>query len=392
MEETRGEMAVPIKLPDMGTNVEECKVLSWRVKEGEQVKRGDILAEIETDKAVAELESTAEGTVLRCLVQAGEMAHTGDILAYVGKQGDAIPASLLTPQQPPPNQPPPRTAHSVFDPASETKGAIHVSPMVKNLATKMGVDLSTVRGTGSGGIITREDVLRLRPPNDRPQAAPVGDPLSRAQAAVARAVLQSWKEIPHLYITAAIDMFEVLRIQTQSSTSGAKLGYDAIFLKAMASAIETMPLVAARLAGQVIVRPRGIHIALAMDLENELLLPVIRDVNQKKLPALQSEISELAQQIQAHTLKAERLTGGCMALSNLGMYPIEEFQAIIFPEHSMILGVGAVESKPRVIHDRVEIRPMATVRLAADHRLINGRAAARFLTKIKEIVESGNIL
>ena len=260
--------------------------------------------------------------------------------------------------------------------------------MVSSLAKKVGVDLATVQGTGQGGMITRQDVLRTRKAGPTKEADPVGERLPRSQAAVAKAVLKSCREIPHLHVTAAIDMTVAERTRNQSAMAGAKIGYDALFLKAMAGAIQATPLIAAHLDGEFVIRPEGVHIAIAIDLENDLVLPVIKNVDQKDLLALQGEIDDLIAQARAHTFKAEQITGGCIALTNLGMYPIESFDPIIYPEHSSILAVGAVQKKPVVLDDRVAIRPMATIKVAVDHRLINGRAAAEFICRVKEIMET----
>jgi pyruvate dehydrogenase E2 component (dihydrolipoamide acetyltransferase) len=405
-------MAVAIKLPDMGTNVEECKVLAWRVREGERVKRGEVLAEIETDKAVAELESTAEGVLLRHVVKPGEPARTGDTLAYVGQPGEVVAEGrsnlfgrqmdssqdqLERPEEtklaPPVSGPVAGgiSAARAQSRAYGTGGPVRIAPVVRNLAAKLGVDLATVHGSGVGGTITREDVLRASRTAPSPGAAPPGEQLPRAQAAVARAVLRSWKEIPHLHISATIDMTAAERIRTASETTNTRPSYDAIFLKAMARACEAVPLVAAKLEGERVLRPQGIHIALAIGFANELFLPVIRDVNRKDLRTLQAEISELASRARAGTLKLDQMAGGPMALSNLGMYPVEDFEAIIFPEHSTMLAIGAVKKKPVVVDDQIAIRPVVTATLAADHRLINGRTAAEFLSKVKQIIEAGEL-
>jgi pyruvate dehydrogenase E2 component (dihydrolipoamide acetyltransferase) len=145
------------------------------------------------------------------------------------------------------------------------------------------------------------------------------------------------------------------------------------------------------LEGERVLKPAGIHLGFMIGVENELFMPVIRDVDRKGLRALQTEISELALKVRAGGLKAEQMGGSCMALSNLGMYPVEGFEAIIFPEHSTILALGAVQKKPVVVDDRIEIRPLVTATLAVDHRLINGRTAAEFLSKVKQIIESGDL-
>jgi pyruvate dehydrogenase E2 component (dihydrolipoamide acetyltransferase) len=381
-------MAVAIKLPDMGTNVEECKLLSWRVQEGQRVKRGDILADIETDKAVAELESTAEGVLLRRVVDAGAMAQNGEILAYVGEAGEAVP----TPAAPAAGGTTPIAAPNAPTSAAASGAPARVSPMVRNLATKMGVDLTALRGTGAGGVITREDVLKAKTAVPIAPAAPEGgEQPSRGQAAVARAVSRSWKEIPHLYVSMSIDMTAAVKARGAQNAPGVRPSFDAIFLKALAGAIAAAPLFAARWEGERVVKTPGTHIALAVSAGNDLFLPVIRDVNAKSLASLQEEIAAVSASVRAGSLKPEQMAGGCMALSNLGMYPVDTFEGIIFPGHSSILTVGTVRETPVVVDGRIEVRPLAQATLGTDHRLINGRVAAEFLNKVKEVLESGNL-
>ncbi len=384
-------MAAVIKLPDMGTNVEECKLLTWRVREGERVKRGQILAEIETDKAVAELESTAEGVVLLQVVSAGGTARTGDVLAYVGEPGEIIPEGSEGLAAPMRAEAAEQAAKETPSPAAKV-AAPRVSMVVRNLAAKENVDLAKIAGSGPGGIITREDVLRASRSAPTPERTASGEGLSRGQAAVARAVLKSWREIPHLYVTATIDMTVVERVRVEQATSNHRPSFDAIFLKALAKAIQAVPRAAARLEGERVMKPEGVHVALAVDAAGELFLPVLRDLDRKDLPAVQAEIADVTAKVRTGVLRAEQMSGASMALSNLGMYPIEDFDAIIFPEHSMILAVGSVQKKPVIIGDRVEIRPMCAVRLAADHRLINGATAAQFLSKVKQCIEAGEFL
>lgn len=383
-------MPVAIKLPDMGTNVEECKILAWKVQEGDQVKRGDILADVETDKAVAELESTAEGIVLRFRVPAGATAHTGEILAYVGQAGESIDDESAGLQ-------PSREVHLSSAGGSEATALAEaaaaparVSPMVRNLAAKLDVDLGNLRGTGVGGVITREDVQRAHAAPSISEVNPAPERLARTQAAVARAVQTSWREIPHLSVAASIDMTRAIALREKSGQVGARVSYDAIFLKAMALVVTKHPAFLAALEGESIVRPQGVNIALAVSFGDELHLPVIRAIDRKNLAELHTEISGLAQAVKAHTLKADQMGGATMALSNLGMFAIDSFDAIIFPGHSSILTVGSIQNVPAVVGDKVEIRPRVAVKLAADHRLINGRAAAEFLTEVRSVIESGN--
>jgi len=373
-------MVTEVRVPDLGTTVDEVKLVAWLIKEGESVKRGDVLAEIQTDKATIDLESVAEGTLLKQLVPEDTKVGKGDVLAYVGKPGEAIP-ELKAPADAP-------EARASSAPVPRTD-APRVSLMVKNLANKLGVDLASVEGTGRNGMITREDVRNAAKGSSISVA--VGEPLSRAQAGVAKAVLKSVQTMPHLRVTASLDMTAVQRLREEAKATGEKLSYDAILLKALAKAIEAVPLIAAKLEGERVVKPTGLHIALAVGRGDELLLPVVRDVNKKDLSAVQSDIADFAARADKNEIKFEEMTGGCMTLSNLGMYPIDAFDAIIFPEHSAILAVGATQKKAVVVEDCVEICPVANVTLSVDHRLINGRNAAEFLTRVKDVMESGEI-
>jgi len=240
-------------------------------------------------------------------------------------------------------------------------------------------------------MITREDVQRAAKAVPAAAEPPAGETLSRSQAAVARSVLQSARTIPHLRVNASIDMSAAVALRAEAKEAGEKISYDAIFLKALAKAVEAVPIVAAKLEGDRIARPEGVHIAVTISRGEELLLPVVRDADKKELSAVQREIADFAERAAKGEIRAEEMTRGCIALSNLGMYAIESFDAIIFPEHSAILAVGATREKPVAVAGRVEIRPLANVTLSTDHRLINGRAAAEFLMKLKETIESGEI-
>lgn len=371
-------MAVAIRMPDLGTTVEECAIQTWRVREGDAVAVGDIIADIETDKAVTELECTTAGVVLAIRIAAGEMAHTGDILAYVGVAGETValdsPASVA---EVPASLPPVPTA---------ARTPMQIAPVVRNLAAKLGIDLAALRGSGANGVITREDVLRAA---QTPPVAAAELKLSRNQAAVARAVAQSWSEIPHAFFTVEIDMTDAQARHAHGKANGAPISYDAMALYAMARAVVAMPSVATRLESERLIPAQGIHLALAVEVNGELLLPVIRDADRLTLPELQEEITGLAREISAGKLPPARLSGACMALSNLGMYPLESFEPIIFPGHSAMLALGAIRPSPVVLDGQVAVRPLMKATLAVDHRLMNGRAAAAFLTAIKTHLETG---
>ncbi len=346
--------------------------MRWLVPVGGAVALGDELVEIETDKAVTALESTAAGTLLRQVVGEEETAHTGDILAYVGQPGDAIPDDA------------PAAAEPTATPRTSVETApkhAAMAPIVRNLAAKLGVDLATVRGTGQGGVVTRVDVLTAA---QAPKPA-----ASRGQLAVARAVAQSWTTIPHTWFTATIDMTAALRARAASKAAGAPVSFNALFLRAMAQALGQLPAAGAHWAGDGIQPLQGIHLALAVDLDDELFLPVLRDVDALSPVQLQAQIDDTVAQLRRRALPADRFTGGCMALSNLGGYPIDAFDPIIFPGHGAILAIGAIRQAPAVVDDQLVIRPLLQATLAVDHRVINGRLAAAFLTAIKSGMDAG---
>jgi pyruvate dehydrogenase E2 component (dihydrolipoamide acetyltransferase) len=365
-------------MPDLGTTVEEFKIMAWLVGEGDFVEPGDALAEIETDKAVTQLESTAKGVVLRLLVEAGDTVYTGDTLAYIGAHGEALPQE---------ETPAPREAVTApADTLPSVEKTREAAFIVSNLAAHLNVELGAVRGSGQGGVITREDVLCASAGETAP--APVSETLSRGQAAVARAVTKSWTEIPHLFIAAAIDMSAAQRLRARSEAVGRKLSYDAIFLHALAQACKAYPTAGAHLDGERIVPAPGMHIAFAVGREDELFLPVVRDVDRRSLAEIQAEIEKAVAQVKAGTLPTDRMAGACMAISNLGMYPIESFDPIIFPGHSIMLAVGGITPTPVVIDGGIHVRPICNIKLAADHRLINGRLAAAFVSELKACIEN----
>ncbi len=376
-------MAVAIRMPDLGTTVEECRVVGWRVREGDSVALGNILADIETDKAIIELESVAAGVLLKILADEDSVVQVGEVLAYVGAPGEALREET----SPVPAIGPERSATGgERKPSGEAKG-VAVAPVVRNLAAHLGVDLAAVQGTGQGGVITREDVRRAA---QAPTAPAVQAALSRGQSAVARAVAASWRDKPHLYVTMAVDMTAAQVLRERSKQEGNPISYDALLLAAMGRALPEFPALRSVWRGGQVVALQGVHLALAVSRDEELLLPVIRDVDRLSLPALQTEITELVAQVRANALPATRLTGACLALSNLGMYPVQSFDPIIFPEHSAILAVGAAQPTPVVTNGEVVVRPMMRMTLAADHRVVNGRTAAAFLTAVKQRLESGD--
>lgn len=355
-------MAILIRMPDFGTAVNEIRIAKWLVNEGAGVKRGDVLAEIETDKATVELESIAKGILLTQLVPEGGLAESGQPVAWIGTPGEPLETLISAPVK------------------------TRVSPIVANLAAKLSIDLHEVEASGEGGMITREDVLAAHRTSSSAKVKSTGEfqtPDQRIQAAVSRAVVQSNNGIPHLRLSVSMDMTVV----EKHRDVGRRAYYDAVFLKAIACAVPALPALAQRVGAAA----DRIAVALAVDVGGGLFLPVIRDVTAKNVTALQNDVEAAVDRVRTGRVRPGDLEGASIALSNLGMFPVDWFEAIIFPGHVAVLALGRISERPVANEGRVEIRKMATVVLAADHRVTNGRAAATFLTVLKGAVESGEV-
>jgi len=211
------------------------------------------------------------------------------------------------------------------------------------------------------------------------------------QSAVARAVTKSNAEVPQLRLAATLNMTRVRRLLDQAPEQGRRCFYDAVFVRAIAKALAAAPLMASHLEEQRIVPPEGLHISIAVSSDTDLVLPVMRDADTRSFEALRAGIEALVGRARRGSLELRETTGGCFTLSNLGMYPIDWFEALVFPGQTAILAVGAVQERSVVYNGRIEACPVVSATLAADHRLVNGRTAAEFLTKLKEIVEAGSL-
>lgn len=370
-------MTTAVRMPDIGTTVDRILLVCWLKAEGEEVKRGEPLCEVETDKAVSELESVAEGVLLRQVVPEDTEIQEGEIIAYVGRPGEEIPETKAEAKVPP-------AAGGAPAAAPDRTDRPRVSPMIRNLAEREGVDLAAVAGTGPGGQIMREDVLRAT------SAAPAkGEPLAGRQLVVARRVLRSYREIPPINLTCRIDMTAATaaREKLAADTSG-KATYDAIFAFAASRVIGEFPAFLAHLEGESVVRHEGIDMALTIGIGEKLFTPVVRGADGQSLAEINERVAALIEKAGEDSLSAEDMAGGSLTISNLGMYPVDSFAAYIPPAQSAALAIGTITETAAVTDSGIVARPMAKVALSADHRLINGRMAGEFLARLKEFLEA----
>ncbi len=379
-------MVTAIKIPDLGTNTDEVKLVEWLKQEGDPVKRGDMLCEVETDKAVDELESVAEGVLLRQVVSAGSDICSGTIIAYVGSPGEAIPE----PETATPVQSDQAQASQAPSKAGDTK---RVSPVVRNLAKRHGLDLESISGSGPDGRITREDVIRASQGggdagNDK-ASCEKETRLPKQQLSVARRVSRSNQEIPTINLTATVDVTRMMQLrQRVGEETSQKPAYDSIFLYAVSRVITDFENFRRHVSGDNVVAHETVDLCVAISRDRELYTPVIRSADKLSLQEIDVEVRSLAEKTRAGQLRPQDMAGGSLTVSNLGMFPVQSFNVVIPPEQSAALAVGAIEERPVVREGKIVPLPMATLVLSVDHRSINGSEAAEFIKQLKDTLEA----
>jgi pyruvate dehydrogenase E2 component (dihydrolipoamide acetyltransferase) len=407
-------MAENVPMIALSPTMEKGTIARWRRKIGDTVKSGDVLCEVETDKATMDYESSSEGTLLAIVVPEGGQAAVGETIAIVGSPGEDVAALAAKAAMVPPPGAPPSTAGAAV-PVAAASPAAHVpaapgtrlrtSPIARRLAAERGVDLATVPGTGPGGRIVMRDVAAAGgTPGAAPAAPPAaaapsaGDrivPVSAMRRTIARRLSQSMASAPHYYLTVSVDAANLLSVREQLNAAlaadipaGRKVSLNAFLLKLAADALRQHPRVNATWNGDTITLRGTADVALAVALEDGLVAPVVRDCGAKPLLAIETELADLVVRARAGRLAPAEYEGAGFTISNLGSFGIEEFTAIINPPGAAILAVGAIERVPVVGEgDRIEVRPRMKVTLSCDHRAIDGAVGAAFMAALKDALE-----
>jgi pyruvate dehydrogenase E2 component (dihydrolipoamide acetyltransferase) len=423
-------MAQIIDMPKLSDTMTVGTLVKWLKKEGDTVKSGDMLAEVETDKATMELECFFDGTLLKIFSPAGSQVEIGAPLCAIGKAGEKIEAPAGAPKtaapapaaaaapvavdsgQKPATMPvastPPSPVSSSPSPAPST-GRLRISPLARKLAAELGVDPAGINGSGPGGRIVRADVIaadkpaRAVAPAPAPAAAksPVSPdgtlvPVSNMRATIARRLVEAKSSIPHFYLDLEIDAGPLLELRSQLNESlekdGVKLSVNDFILKAAAEALGRVPAVNWSWENNAIRQHGAVHVSFAVAIEDGLITPVIRDTRTKTLLTISAEAKALAKRAKEKKLTPAEFTGGTFCVTNLGMMGIDRFSAIINPPNAAILAVGATVKKPVVKNDQIVIGQRMILTLSCDHRVVDGATGATYFGALKELLERPSLL
>ncbi len=400
-------MAEIIRMPKMSDTMTEGVVVKWLVKEGDPIKSGDIIAEVETDKATMDFECYSKGTLLHIAVKEGQSVPVDGIVAVVGQPGEdfqgllSAPASASKAEAPvadnasaPVQTPAPASVPVTTTTTTTTR--ILASPLAKKLAADKGIDLSAVKGSGENGRIVKQDVENYTGSAVATPSAVAFTgtesyeevPVSQMRKTIAARLSESKFSAPHFYLTIEINMNKAVQAREQmNQISDVKISMNDLVIKASAAALRKHPKINSSWLGNTIRYNHHINIGVAMAVEEGLLVPVVRFADQKNLSQISSEVKEYGARAKAKKLQPQDWAGNTFTISNLGMFGIEEFTAIINPPDACILAVGAVKETVGVVNGEIKPVKVMKVTLSCDHRVVDGASGAQFLQTLKQLLE-----
>jgi pyruvate dehydrogenase E2 component (dihydrolipoamide acetyltransferase) len=418
-------MATEIQLPALSPTMKEGKLLKWLKKEGDKVSSGDAIAEVETDKSNLEVEAYDDGVLLKILVPEGEVAQVGAPIAYLGQKGETVEAAAAAPKPaaaPTPlpvakpaaatvaAAPPPRAAPPAPPPAphpaaaaqvvplhpedAAPAGRLRASPLAKRMAQQAGVDLGAVQGSGPQGRIVKRDVqaaMSEPAPARRSLPGVRAEPEVLALSSMRKVIAQRMAEVkpgvPHFYLSVDVDMEAVLALREEAKAAEVKVSVNDFIVKAAALALHKVPKVNVSLQGDRVLQFHTADVGIAVAIEDGLITPVIRDADFKSLGTIAAEAREFAERARRKALKPEEYTGGSVTVSNLGMYGVDAFIAVINPPQASILAVGAVADRVVARDGHPVVRKTMSVTFSGDHRVVDGALGALYLQEVKALLE-----
>jgi pyruvate dehydrogenase E2 component (dihydrolipoamide acetyltransferase) len=425
-------MPIAIKMPALSPTMEEGTLAKWLVKVGDKVSSGDIMAEIETDKATMEFEAVDEGTIADIAVEEGtEGVKVGTVIATLAEEGEdpeeakaakaeEAPAPAPAPKEKKEEAPAPSPAPAPEAkekapapspaPASAPKPSgdrIIASPLAKRIAEEKGIDLSTVKGSGPNGRIVKADVEGAKPGEAPAAAAPApaaapaqaqdfGIPhevekLSGMRKTIARRLTESKQQIPHIYLTVDVRLDALLKLRAEINdaleSQGVKVSVNDMLIKALAKALLAVPSCNVQFAGDTLLKFSRADISVAVSIPGGLITPIVTDAGAKSISSIATEMKDLAGRARDGKLQPHEYQGGTASISNMGMYGIKQFDAVINPPQAMILAVGAGEKRPYIVDDALSVATVMSATGSFDHRAIDGADGAELMKVFKEICE-----
>ncbi|MCT2558809.1 pyruvate dehydrogenase complex dihydrolipoamide acetyltransferase [Tsuneonella sp. YG55] len=418
-------MPTPIKMPALSPTMEEGTLARWLVKEGDTVSAGDVMAEIETDKATMEFEAVDEGTIAKIEVAEGtEGVKVGTVIAMLAGEGEdageaaAAPTPAPAPapakeeaKAAPAATPSPAPAASAPKPSGDR---VIASPLAKRIAEQKGIDLKGVKGSGPNGRIVKADVegaqagatAQATAAAPAPSAAPTPAPaaaqdfgiphtsekLSGMRKTIARRLTESKQQVPHIYLTVDVRLDALLKLRSELNAAlepqGVKLSVNDLMIKALAKALLQVPKCNVQFAGDELLTFSRADISVAVSVPTGLITPIVKDAGAKSVSAISTEMKDLAGRAKEGKLKLEEFQGGTASLSNMGMYGIKQFEAVINPPQGMIMAIGAGEKRPYVVDDALAIATVMSATGSFDHRAIDGADGAELMQAFKTLVEA----
>lgn len=382
-------MLYQIKMPSMGATMEEGVIVSWRVKEGDQVNVGDTIADIESDKSMFEYESPSGGVVRKIIAKQGQTCPVQSLIAIIGDVDEEIPADWLTPAASQasvetPSVAAPAPAQSGVAAMPKAKGRTKASPRARKMAKQLGVDLETVTGTGPGGRIESSDVEQAA------QAAPAAAgkdaiPLSPIRAAINRKVTQSKREIPHFYVSVMVDMTAAAAYRESRDK---KVSFNAMLMKAIAAAVQAEPSLNVAITEAGFVPHESVNVGLAIETSEGVIIAVVDNVDQGDDVELTTRIDAVVETVRRGDMQAIKTHGACMTISNVGATRTDLFIPIIHPGEAAVFGISSIADRPVVVDGEVVACRTMGVTFCVDHRISDGAVAAKFLAAVAGYLES----
>lgn len=392
-------MATNLIMPSLGFDMTEGKLARWLKQEGERVEKGQPIAEIETEKATVEIEASASGVLRKIIVPPDKTVPIGTIIGVIGEPNEALPetAPAAAPAMATATAPtPPRDNGQRDVVVAPSEERIKASPIARKMAAEAGIDLAAIKGTGPGGRVMDRDVQAAIAAHAVPRTvtAPVAPssatvPLNKMRQAIARRMTESKTTAPHFYVTVVIDMAEAMKMREQLNAAAPeeeKISVNDLIVAAVARALLKFPTFNASYRNDALEMHPQINVGIAVALDDGLITPVLRDADKKSLKTIAQESRALSERARANRLRADDLTGGTFTVSNLGMFGVDEFSAIINPPQAAILAVGAVTRQPIAVGGEVQIAPLMKATLSVDHRVADGAQAARFMREFKTLL------